>query len=89
MSGSLNFPASSCGAVNEFNAKGIVAQSKYLRLCPGPASVFWCTRLCRIHQIMTRRHIYLAIKDTSKKCSMPLQNWWLAMSRFIIELVTA
>ncbi|EDR48638.1 transposase, partial [Yersinia pestis biovar Antiqua str. B42003004] len=27
----------------------------------------------------------LAIKDASKKWSMPIQNWRLAMSRFIIE----
>ncbi|EBC1671495.1 IS256 family transposase [Salmonella enterica] len=32
-----------------------------------------------------RKVIYLAIKDASKKWSMPLQNWRLAMSRFIIE----
>ncbi|MCU7087752.1 transposase, partial [Salmonella enterica] len=32
-----------------------------------------------------RKVIYLAIKDASKKWSMPIQNWWLAMSRFIIE----
>ncbi|EIE6255777.1 transposase, partial [Salmonella enterica] len=32
-----------------------------------------------------RKVIYLAIKDTSKKWSMPIQNWRLAMSRFIIE----
>ncbi|QME73176.1 IS256 family transposase [Escherichia fergusonii] len=33
-----------------------------------------------------RKVIYLAIKDASKKWSMPIQNWRLAMSRFIIEL---
>ncbi|MEA7931680.1 hypothetical protein ONJ16_26675, partial [Salmonella enterica subsp. enterica serovar Montevideo] len=27
--------------------------------------------------------IYLAIKDVSKKWSMPIQHWRLAMSRFI------
>lgn len=32
-----------------------------------------------------RKVIYLAIKDASKKWSMPIQNWQLAMSRFIIE----
>ncbi|ECA1330158.1 transposase, partial [Salmonella enterica subsp. enterica serovar Leatherhead] len=32
-----------------------------------------------------RKIIYLAIKDASKKWSMPIQNWRLAMSRFIIE----
>ncbi|AKE60067.1 transposase [Citrobacter amalonaticus Y19] len=32
-----------------------------------------------------RKVIYLAIKDASKKWSMPFQNWLLAMSRFIIE----
>ncbi|HAN5987672.1 TPA: IS256 family transposase [Escherichia coli] len=32
-----------------------------------------------------RKVVYLAIKDASKKWSMPLQNWRLAMSRFIIE----
>ena len=32
-----------------------------------------------------RKVIYLAIKDASKKWSMPLQNWRLAISRFIIE----
>ncbi len=32
-----------------------------------------------------RKVIYLAIKDASKKWSMPVQNWRLAMSRFIIE----
>ncbi|MGS9102340.1 transposase, partial [Salmonella enterica subsp. enterica serovar Infantis] len=31
-----------------------------------------------------RKVIYLAIKDESKKWSMPIQNWRLAMSRFII-----
>ncbi|RAP72579.1 putative tnpA [Candidatus Erwinia dacicola] len=28
---------------------------------------------------------YLAIKDAPKKWCMPIQNWRLAMSRFIIE----
>jgi putative transposase len=32
-----------------------------------------------------RKVIYLAIKESSKKWSMPIQNWRLAMSRFIIE----
>lgn len=32
-----------------------------------------------------RKVIYLAIKDASKKWSMPIQNWRLAMSRFITE----
>lgn len=32
-----------------------------------------------------RKVIYLVIKDASKKLSMPIQNWRLAMSRFIIE----
>lgn len=32
-----------------------------------------------------RKVIYLAIKDASKQWSMPIQNWRLAMSRFIIE----
>lgn len=32
-----------------------------------------------------RKVIYLAIKDASKKWSMLIQNWRLAMSRFIIE----
>ncbi|AYW92532.1 IS256 family transposase [Yersinia pseudotuberculosis] len=32
-----------------------------------------------------RKVVYLAIKDASKKWSMPVQNWRLAMSRFIIE----
>ncbi|AMW58825.1 probable transposase for insertion sequence element ISRM3-like [Salmonella enterica subsp. enterica serovar Weltevreden str. 2007-60-3289-1] len=32
-----------------------------------------------------RKVIYLAIEDASKKWSMPIQNWRLAMSRFIIE----
>lgn len=32
-----------------------------------------------------RKVIYLAIRNASKKLSMPLQNWRLAMSRFIIE----
>jgi putative transposase len=32
-----------------------------------------------------RKVIYLALKDASKKWSMPIQNWRLAMSRFIIE----
>ncbi len=29
--------------------------------------------------------IYLAIMDASKKWSMPIRNWRLAMTRFIIE----
>ncbi|MDS7903775.1 hypothetical protein PTQ40_33110, partial [Klebsiella michiganensis] len=29
--------------------------------------------------------VYLAIKDASKKWSIPIQNWRLAMNRFIIE----
>ncbi|GLY61774.1 hypothetical protein Pcaca05_26310 [Pectobacterium carotovorum subsp. carotovorum] len=33
-----------------------------------------------------RKVIYLAIASASKKWSMPLQNWRLAMSRFIIAL---
>lgn len=32
-----------------------------------------------------RKVIYLAIRDASRKWSMPIQNWRLAMSRFIIE----
>ncbi|UCQ29291.1 IS256 family transposase [Edwardsiella tarda] len=32
-----------------------------------------------------RKVVYLAIIDASKKWSMPIQNWRLAMSRFIIE----
>ncbi|WP_404413008.1 IS256 family transposase [Serratia aquatilis] len=32
-----------------------------------------------------RKVIYLAIQAASKKWSMPIQNWRLAMSRFIIE----
>ena len=32
-----------------------------------------------------RKVVYLAVKDASKKWSMPIQNWRLAMSRFIIE----
>jgi hypothetical protein len=32
-----------------------------------------------------RKVIYLTIKDASKKWSMPIQNWRLAISRFIIE----
>ncbi|HBZ8579073.1 TPA: IS256 family transposase [Salmonella enterica subsp. houtenae] len=32
-----------------------------------------------------RKVVYLAIKDASKKWSMPIQNWRLAMSCFIIE----
>ena len=32
-----------------------------------------------------RKVIYLAIQSASKKWSMPIQNWRLAMSRFIIE----
>jgi putative transposase len=32
-----------------------------------------------------RKVIYLAIQSTSKKWSMPIPNWRLAMSRFIIE----
>ncbi|MFB1461746.1 IS256 family transposase [Yersinia pestis] len=32
-----------------------------------------------------RKVIYLAIRDVSKKWSMPIQNWRLAMSCFIIE----
>jgi len=32
-----------------------------------------------------RKSIYLVIKEASKKWSMPIQNWRLAMSRFIIE----
>lgn len=32
-----------------------------------------------------RKVVYLAIQSASKKWSMPIQNWRLAMSRFIIE----
>lgn len=32
-----------------------------------------------------RKVIYLAAKDMSKRWSMPIQYWRLAMSRFIIE----
>ncbi|ELI8045195.1 IS256 family transposase [Yersinia enterocolitica] len=32
-----------------------------------------------------RKVIYLAIRDASKKWNMPIRNWQLAMSRFIIE----
>lgn len=32
-----------------------------------------------------RKMIYLAIKDASKKWTMPIRNWHQAMSRFIIE----
>lgn len=32
-----------------------------------------------------QKMVYLAIKDASKKWTMPIQNWRQAMSRFIIE----
>ncbi|WP_395754782.1 hypothetical protein [Edwardsiella ictaluri] len=32
-----------------------------------------------------RKMIYLAIQAAAKKWSMPIQNWRLAMSPFIIE----
>lgn len=32
-----------------------------------------------------KKMVYLAIKDASKKWTMPIQNWRQAMSRFIIE----
>ena len=32
-----------------------------------------------------RKMIYLAIKDASKKWTMPIRNWRVAMSRFMIE----
>ena len=32
-----------------------------------------------------KKMIYLAIKDTSKKWTMPIHNWRQAMCRFIIE----
>jgi transposase-like protein len=32
-----------------------------------------------------RKMVYLAVKDASKKWTMPIQNWRQAMSRFIIE----
>ncbi|SFO75425.1 transposase, partial [Enterovibrio norvegicus] len=32
-----------------------------------------------------RKMVYLAIKDASKKWTMPIRNWRQAMSRFIIE----
>ncbi len=49
-----------------------------------------------IHQAMKKRNvfptddsvrkvIYMAILSASKKWSMPIQNWRLTMSRFIIE----
>lgn len=31
-----------------------------------------------------RKVIYLAIRDAAKKWSMPIKNWRLAMSRFMI-----
>ncbi|RAP69923.1 hypothetical protein WKI72_08465 [Candidatus Erwinia dacicola] len=34
-----------------------------------------------------RKVVYLASKDVSKKWSMPIQNWRLAMRRLIIEFV--
>ncbi|KHS87002.1 transposase [Pectobacterium brasiliense] len=33
-----------------------------------------------------RKVVWLVIQSASKKWTMPLQNWRLAMSRFIIEL---
>lgn len=33
-----------------------------------------------------REVIYLAIKDALKKWSMPIQNWQVRMSYYIIEL---
>jgi len=32
-----------------------------------------------------RKVIYLAIQKTSKKWSMPIRNWKLALNRFMIE----
>lgn len=32
-----------------------------------------------------KKVIYLAVKDASKKWTMPIQNWRQAMSRFMIE----
>lgn len=36
-----------------------------------------------------RKLIYLAIKDASKKWSIPIQNWRLAMSRLLSRSVIA
>ncbi|EDQ2666723.1 IS256 family transposase, partial [Salmonella enterica subsp. enterica] len=46
-----------------------------------------CLELKRVYlqNDSVRKVIYLAIKDASKKWSMPIQNWRLAMSRFINE----
>jgi len=33
----------------------------------------------------TRKVIYLAIQDASKKWAMPTRNWKAALNRFIIE----
>ena len=32
-----------------------------------------------------RKMVYLAVKDASKKWTMPIRNWRIAMSRFMIE----
>ncbi|EFN4997610.1 hypothetical protein PJS31_004948, partial [Escherichia coli] len=55
--------------------------------------LIWWTPLCLIRQILTRRFrlyaykkvVRLAIQSASQKWTMPLQDWRIAMSRFIIE----
>ncbi|MDQ5891585.1 MAG: putative transposase [Pseudomonadota bacterium] len=36
-----------------------------------------------------RKVVWLAIQSASKKWTMPIQNWRLPMSRFIVEFSTA
>lgn len=56
---------------NESRNSVILAVSKKCKVFPTDDSV--------------RKVIYLGSKNASKKCSMPIQNWRLAMSHFIIE----
>ena len=32
-----------------------------------------------------RKVVYLAIEQASRKCTMPIQNWKMALNRFVIE----
>ncbi|EAA3990503.1 transposase [Salmonella enterica subsp. enterica] len=73
-----NAPKTGSNTRNGYSSKTVLCNNSVIRAAIKKRKVFPTDD-------SVRKVIYLAIKDASKKWSMPIQNWRLAMSRFIIE----
>lgn len=72
------FKALSCDTVPHFTTIAIESLNSVIRKAIKKRKLFPTDD-------SARKVVYLAIKDASKKCTMPIRNWKAALNRFIIE----